>query len=153
MPNFNSVVLLGRLTRDPERITFNSGGGMVKFGLATISGRKKNQTTGEYEDEPVFVDCCVFNRGEYGKMADNVEKLCRKGQHILIEGKLRQENWEDKQSGQKRSKLSIVVDGFQVLEKREASNGTAGGDYDPGLAQVEAGITNAEPDAFGDPPF
>jgi single-strand DNA-binding protein len=115
--NLNKVMLIGRLTRDPEVRVFGNGGKVAKFGFA-VNNRRKNQQSGQWEDEPVFLDMEVFNRGETGKQADLIESSLRKGHQVFIEGHLRMDNWTDKE-GQKRSKLLVVVDNFQFLERRE----------------------------------
>lgn len=119
MAAFNKVMMIGRLTRDPEVRMFNNGGKVAKFGFA-VSNRKKN-ASGQWEDDPVFIDCEVFNRGDTGKMAETVEKFCKKGSQVFVEGKLQMESWTDKASGQKRSKMKIVVDNFQMLDKVDTS--------------------------------
>lgn len=116
MANLNKVMLIGRLTRDPEVRTFSNGGKVAKFGFA-VNNRRKNNQTNEWEDEPVFLDVDVFNRGEFGKLADRVEQHLRKGQQIFIEGHLKLEQWTS-QDGQKRSKIAVVCDNFQFLEPR-----------------------------------
>jgi single-strand DNA-binding protein len=120
MANLNKVMLIGRLTRDPEVRTFANGGKVAKFGFA-VNNRKKNQQTGQWEDEPVFLDVEAFNRGEFGKQADLVEQYLTKGRQVFIEGHLRLDQWE--KDGQKRSRLVIVLDNMQFLEPR--SDGTA----------------------------
>jgi single-strand DNA-binding protein len=119
--NLNKVMLIGRLTRDPEVRSFSNGGKVAKLGFA-VNNRKKNQQTGQWEDDPVFIDAEVFNRGEMGKQADLVEQSLKKGHQVFIEGHLRMDNWTDKE-GQKRSKLVVVVDNFQFLERREDGGG------------------------------
>ena len=126
MANLNKVMLIGRLTRDPESRTFANGGKVTSFGFA-VNNRRKNAQTGQWEDEPVFVDCKIFNRGETGKQADLVEQTLRKGQQVFIEGHLTFEQWDDKTTGAKRSTLRVVVDNFQYLERRE--DGGGGGSY------------------------
>jgi single-strand DNA-binding protein len=128
MANLNKVMLIGRLTRDPEVRTFTTGGKVAKFGFATTN-RKKNPSTGQWEDDPMFIDVSVFNRGEFGKQADLVEQSLRKGHQVFLEGHLVLEQWDDKQTGQKRSKHVLVVDNFQFLERREE-----GGGYQRGAA-------------------
>jgi single-strand DNA-binding protein len=123
MANLNKVMLIGRLTRDPEVRTFGSGGKVANFGFA-VNNRKKNSSTGQWEDEPVFIDMAVFNRGEMGRQADLAEQSLRKGHQVFIEGRLKFDQWTS-QEGQKRSKLSVVVDNFQFLEPR--SEGGMGG--------------------------
>jgi single-strand DNA-binding protein len=126
MANLNKVMLIGRLTRDPEVRTFSTGGKVAKFGFA-VNNRRKNTSSGEWEDEPVFLEVDAFNRGETGKLADRVEQSLRKGQQIFIEGHLRFDQWTS-QEGQKRSKLTVVVDNFQYLEPRaEGGMGDEGG--------------------------
>src|SRR5262245_53981735 len=118
MANFNKVILIGRLTRDPESRTFANGGKVVKFGFA-VSGRKKNAQTGQMEDDPMFIDCTAFNGSGNFRLADIIEQYCRKGSQICIEGKLKLDRWEDKSTGQKRSKHEIIVDQMQLLDRRE----------------------------------
>jgi single-strand DNA-binding protein len=152
--NLNKVMLIGRLTRDPEVRTFSNGGKVAKFGFA-VNNRKKNQQTGQWEDEPVFIDTEVFNRGESGRQADLVEQSLRKGQQVFIEGHLRMDNWTDKE-GQKRSKLVIVIDNFQFLEPRSDGGAGEGGSRAPRAAapaprKADAGYSGGfdEPEAEG----
>lgn len=126
MANLNKVMLIGRLTRDPEARTFGNGGKVTKFGFA-VNNRRKNQQTGQWEEEPTFIDVEVFNRGETGRLADLVEETLRKGQQIFIEGKLQLDQWTDK-DGQKRSKLKVVGDNFQYLEAKGGGGNGGGGD-------------------------
>lgn len=140
MANFNKVILVGRLTRDPESRSFATGGKVTSFGFA-VTNRKKGPD-GKWIDVPMFIDVEVFNRGEFGKLADLVQDRCRKGSQIMVEGSLHLDQWEDKSGGGKRSKHKIVADSIQLLDgKREggpvsdppASNG--GGiaeEHDPG---------------------
>ena len=116
MANLNKVMLIGRLTRDPEARAFPNGGKVAMFGFA-VNNRKKNAQSGQWEDVPVFLDCEAFNRGDYGKLADRVEETLRKGQQIFIEGHLQLDQWTS-QDGQKRSKIKIVVDNFLYLDPR-----------------------------------
>lgn len=127
MANLNKVILIGRLTRDPETRSFPSGGMVTKFGFA-VTNRRKNGQTGQWEDEPMFIDVEVYNRGEFGKLADLVRDRCHKGSQIMIEGRLHLDQWDDKTTGQKRSKHKIVVDNVQLLDPRPAGAG-GGGDY------------------------
>src|SRR5215468_298201 len=126
MANLNKVMLIGRLTRDPEVRTFSNGGKVAKFGFA-VNNRKKNPTTGQWEDEPVFLDVDAFNRGETGKQADLVEQYLKKGHQAYVEGHLVLDQWTSKE-GEKRSKLKIVLDNVQFLEPR-ADGGTGEGGY------------------------
>jgi single-strand DNA-binding protein len=150
MANLNKVMLIGRLTRDPEARLFANGGKVVKFGFA-VNNRKKNQQTGQWEDEPVFIDVEAFNRGEFGKQADLVEQSLRKGSQVFIEGHLKLDQWTDKTSGEKRSRLLIVMDNMQFLEPRQDGGGgqrnyssnrrseapPPGNDFDSGSERME----------------
>src|SRR5204862_6777509 len=109
---------------------------------------------GEWEDEPVFLDVEVFNRGDTNKLADRVEQTLRKGQQIFIEGKLKLDQWTG-QDGQKRSKIKVVIDNFQYLEPR-ADGGEGGGRYSQGsqtarrTGPAAAPAYEAEPDEPAD---
>jgi single-strand DNA-binding protein len=152
MANLNKVLLIGRLTRDPETRTFSNGGKVAKFGFA-VNNRKKNSQTGQWEDEPVFLDVEIFNRGEQGRQADLVEQNLRKGQQVFIEGRLKLDQWTDQQ-GAKRSRLYVVAENFQFLEPRQDGGmgpRTAGG---PPPARKPAAPVYEESPPFGeDEPF
>ncbi|HJZ91863.1 MAG TPA: single-stranded DNA-binding protein [Gemmataceae bacterium] len=122
MANLNKVILIGRLTRDPECRTFGNGGKVAKFGFA-VTNRRKNTQTGQWEDEPMFIDCEAYNRGETGTLANVIEQYCRKGSQICIEGRLHLDQWDDKQTGQKRSKHKLVVDQMQLLDPKQDGQG------------------------------
>jgi single-strand DNA-binding protein len=153
MANLNKVMLIGRLTRDPEMRTFSNGGKVAKFGFA-VNNRRKNASTGQWEDEPVFLDVEAFNRGETGKQADLVEQYLRKGQQVFVEGHLQLDQWTSKE-GEKRSKLKIVVDNFQFLEPRSDSGSGEGGyrssrpapvaQKQPAVAPVDDGFDEPSP--------
>lgn len=128
MANLNKVMLIGRLTRDPEVRTFSNGGKVAKLGFA-VNNKRRNATSGEWEDEPVFLDVDAFNRGEMGKLADRVEQYLHKGMQIFIEGHLKLDQWTT-QDGQKRSKLAVVMENFQFLEPRQEGAGE-GGSHSP----------------------
>jgi single-strand DNA-binding protein len=124
MANLNKVMLIGRLTRDPEVRTFSTGGKVAKFGFA-VNNRRKNTSSGQWEDEPVFLDIEAFNRGDTGRqLADLVEQYLHKGHQAYIEGHLQLDQWT--QDGQKRSKLKIVVDHVQFLTPRSEAGPSEG---------------------------
>jgi single-strand DNA-binding protein len=138
MANLNKVMLIGRLTRDPEIRAFANGGKVAKIGFA-VNNRKKNQSTGQWEDEPVYVDIDAFNREPGRKMADLVEQYFKKGSQFYIEGRLVLDQWTDK-DGQKRSKLKLVMDDFQFLDaKQDASGGMNEG----GMARAQRPAVSA----------
>ncbi len=149
MANLNRVMLIGRLTRDPEVRVFSNGGKVAKFGFA-VNNRKKNIQSGQWEDEPVFLDCEVFNRGEGGRKADLAEQYLAKGRQVFIDGHLRMDQWTS-QDGQKRSKLVIVVDDFQFLEPRGEGSGTSSRSGSSKPAPVYEETPDDEMPEFGKP--
>lgn len=147
MANLNRVMLIGRLTRDPELRSFSNGGRVAKFGFA-VNNRKKNQQTGQWEDDPVFLDCEAFNRETGRKLADLVEQYVFKGHQVFIEGHLRLDQWTSNQDGQKRSKLMVVVDDLQFLEPKKDGQGS-GSPARPAAAPVSQPAATAAYDDGG----
>ena len=124
MANFNQVILLGNLTRDPQLKYLPNQTPVVEFGLAT--NRTWKGANGEDREEVTFVDCSAFAR-----QAEVINQYCTKGKPILIQGRLKYDQWEDKQGGGKRSKLSVVVETFQLLGGRDSGGqGGGGGSHD-----------------------
>ncbi len=124
MANLNRVMLIGRLTRDPEIKEFSNGGKVANIGFA-VNNRRKNQQSGQWEEVPVWVDLKAFNRDSGRKLADLVEKSLRKGNQVYVEGHLVLEEWAGKEDGKKQSKMVVYVDELEFLERREG--GPAGG--------------------------
>jgi single-strand DNA-binding protein len=152
MANFNRVILIGNLTRDPECRTFSNGGKVAKFGFA-VNNRKKNSQSGQWEDEPMFIDCEAFNRGEFGKLADTIETYCKKGSQICIEGRLHLDQWDDKTTGQKRSKHKVVVESMQLLGSRlDGQGGGGGGPRTAAPARNASSAPASRGDDYGDEP-
>jgi single-strand DNA-binding protein len=109
MANFNKVILAGNLTRDPEVRYTPKGMAIAKFGLA-VNRTWKNEA-GETKEEVTFVDIDAF-----GRQAEVISQYLKKGRPILVEGRLRLDQWDDKQTGQKRSRLGVVLEAFQFLD-------------------------------------
>jgi single-strand DNA-binding protein len=150
MANLNKVMLIGRLTRDPEIRTFANGGKVANFGFA-VNNRKKNQATGEWESEPVFLEINAFNREKGRQLADLVEQYLHKGNQTYIEGHLKLDQWTS-QDGQKQSRLKIILDELQFLEPR-ADGGEGRGSYQraSGASSAPAASSHAGT-AFEEPP-
>ncbi len=121
MANFNKVILMGNLTRDPELRFTQANMAICKFGLA-INRRFKDSQTGEWREEPTFVDVTIF-----GKRGEAFQKYHQKGKPAFIEGSLRLDTWEDKNDGGKRSKLYVVGDNWEFVGGGGAGAGGAGG--------------------------
>lgn len=109
MPDLNEVRLIGRLTRDPELRATPAGASVCSFGLAT--NRKYKGNDGALRDETTFVEVSCW-----GKVAENVSKYMKKGRLIYAAGRLKFESWDDKQTGQKRNKTSVVAESVQFLD-------------------------------------
>ena len=123
MASYNRVLLMGNLTRDPQLKYLPNQTPVVDFGLAC--NRRYKTQSGEDKEEVTFVDCSAF-----GRTAEVINQYFQKGKPIFIEGRLKYDQWEDKQGGGKRSKLSVHIDNFQFIGGREggAAPGTGGSD-------------------------
>ncbi len=113
MASFNKVILVGNLTRDPELRYTPKGMAIAKIGLAV--NRVWTNEAGEKKEEVTFVDVDVF-----GRTAENVGQYMRKGRPILVEGRLRLDQWDDKQTGQKRAGWASWPKPFNFLAARMA---------------------------------
>lgn len=120
--SINRVMISGNLTRDPELRATGGGTSVLQLGVA-VNDRRKNQSTGEWEDVANFIDVTVF-----GARAEALSKFLRKGIKVAIEGKLRYRAWETPQ-GDKRSKIEVVADEIEIMSAREG-----GGNYNGGGA-------------------
>ncbi len=121
MANVNKVILIGNLTRDPEIKYTPKGTAVAELGLAI--NRVYTPEGGEKREETTFIDVTLW-----GRQAEVVNEYAKKGRPIYIEGRLQLDTWEDKTSGQKRSKLKVVGENIQLLGSRDG--GGRGGDED-----------------------
>jgi single-strand DNA-binding protein len=151
MANLNKVMLIGRLSRDPEPIQFEGGKG-VKFGFA-VNNRKKNTQTGEWEDVPVWIDCKAFDRPEGRKMATLLLETVKKGQQIFIEGRLTHEEWKDQDTGAKRTALRVIVEDFQYLTPKEGGGMGGNGGMGEAAPVRQAPRPAAQPQRGGNKPL
>jgi single-strand DNA-binding protein len=127
MPNYNKVILMGNLTRDPEvRYTANNQP-VANFGIAV--NRRYTTGAGEKREEAMFIDCDAW-----GRTAELINQYFSKGKPIFIEGQLRLDQWEDQQ-GQKRSRHKVFVENFQFVESR--GGGGPGGDGERAPARAD----------------
>jgi single-strand DNA-binding protein len=111
MPNLNKVMLIGNLTRDPEIKYTPKGTAICQFGLAV--NRVYTAENSEKREEVTFIDVEAFAR-----LAEVIGEYCKKGEPIFIEGRLRLDQWDDKQSGQKRSKMKVICETMQLLGQK-----------------------------------
>jgi single-strand DNA-binding protein len=127
MANFNKVILAGNLTRDPELRYTPKGMAVVKIGLAI--NRTWKSESGESKEEVTFVDVDAW-----GRQAEVIAQYMRKGRPILIEGRLKLDTWEDKNTHQKQSKLKVTLESFSFIDSKGPDGGGGGGGAPSGEA-------------------
>ena len=136
MANYNKVLLIGNLTRDPQLRYTPSQMAVCEFGLAV--NRKSRSSSGEQREEVCFVDITAW-----GKQAETLAKYVTKGRQLFVEGRLTFDQWEA-QDGQKRSKLKVTLEGFQFLDSGRGGPGGAAGGSGPASEKVP-GTTGSAP--------
>lgn len=119
MANLNKVMLIGRLTRDPETRHISSGNSVVSFGMA-VNRTYTNRASGEKVEETTFVDVEAW-----GRTGETIARFMQKGRQIFVEGRLKFDSWE--RDGQRRSKLSVVCENFQFVDSQSSGQGGGGG--------------------------
>jgi single-strand DNA-binding protein len=129
MASFNKVILLGNLTRDPEVRYTPKGTAVTELGMAV--NRVYTAENGEKREDTTFVDVTLW-----GRTAEIAGEYLKKGRPVFIEGRLQLDTWDDKQSGQKRSKLKVVGEGLQLLGGRPGGAGGGGGGDEEGGARA-----------------
>lgn len=120
MASFNKVILLGNLTRDPE-VRYTPKGSAV-CDLAIAVNRQYTLESGEKREEVTYVDVVLWSR-----LAEIAGEYLKKGRPVFIEGRLQMDTWDDKQTGQKRSKLRVIAETMQLLGGRPASGAAEAG--------------------------
>ncbi len=128
MANLNKVMLIGRLTRDPETRALPSGNSVVQFGLA-VNRVYNNRQSGEKVEETAFIDCEAW-----GRTGETIARYMKKGRQLFVEGRLKFDSWE--RDGQRRSKLSVVAENFQFIDSQGGGEGGGGG-YGGGQRQQQ----------------
>ena len=145
MANLNKVHLIGNLCRDPE-VRYTPGGTAVgDLGLA-VNSRVKSGT--EWKDEVTFIDVTCW-----AQSAEYAQKYLAKGASVFVEGRLQLDTWEDKQSGQKRSKLKVVAESVQGLGQKSGGNQGEprnGGSYEPSQPRTPAHSSSQSRDNGGE---
>src|ERR1700736_2143853 len=137
MASFNKVILLGNLTRDPEIRYTPKGSAVCDLGLAV--NRQYTLESGEKREEVTYVDVVLWAR-----LAEIAAEYLKKGRPVFIEGRLQLDTWDDKQSGQKRSKLRVIAESMQLLGSRPSAGG--------GAAEGVEGGREARPSKPAPPP-
>jgi single-strand DNA-binding protein len=120
---FNKVILMGNLTRDPETRTTPSGQTVTSFGLAV--NRSWKGADGNNQESVSFIDCVAW-----GKAGEIIAQYMTKGRSLLVTGRLDQRSWDDKETGQKRSKVEVVIEDFNFIggsdNSGQSGNGSGG---------------------------
>src|ERR1017187_9802064 len=119
MASFNKVILAGNLTRDPELRYTPKGTAIAQITLAV--NRKWKTETGEMREEVSFIDVDAF-----GRQAEVIGQYLKKGRPFLVEGRLKQDTWEDKNTKQKQSKIKVVLEGFSFIDSNRSEGGEGG---------------------------
>ncbi|MBI9018264.1 MAG: single-stranded DNA-binding protein [Phycisphaerae bacterium] len=122
MASFNKIIIMGNLTRDPELTFLPSQTPVVEFGLA--SNRKYKGSDGQMKEDTCFIDCRC-----YGVRAETINKYCKRGSQLLVEGRLQFDRWEA-QDGSKRSRHRVFVENFQFTSSGPSGQGGQGQSYD-----------------------
>ena len=131
MASYNKVILVGNLTRDPELRHIPSGTAVTDLGLA-VNRTWTDRNTNQRNEETTFVDVTCW-----GRTAEIACEYLRKGRPVLVEGRLQMDEWNDRETGAKRTKLKVVCDNMQMLGSRNEGNsgggggGGGGGSYQP----------------------
>lgn len=125
MASYNKVMLIGNLTRDPEVRYTPKGSAVCDIGLAV--NRVYSSESGEKVEEVTFVDVVLWS-----KLAELAGKYLHKGRPVFIEGRLQMDSWEDKQTGQKRTRLRVVGEQMQFLGSPGGERAGGGGDHEEG---------------------
>ena len=121
MPSLNKVLLMGNLTRDPELRVTPKGTPICQFSLAI--NRQFKMESGESREEVIYVDVEAW-----GKQGETIAKYVTKGRPLYVEGRLRLDQWEDKNTKEKRSRMKVVLEQFQFLgDSRGGGTGGGGG--------------------------
>lgn len=139
MLELNKVLLVGNLTRDPELKYLSSGTAIADLGLA-VNRRSFDRSSGERREEVMFIDVTAWE-----KQAEFCKNYLSKGRAIFVEGRLRQDKWEDKQTGQTRYKITVVAERIQFADSKPGSgDSTAGGEGGGGYAEKPAQSSYSE---------
>jgi single-strand DNA-binding protein len=148
MASYNKVMLLGNLTRDPEVKYTPKGSAVADIGLAV--NRTYTTDGGEKREETTFVDVTMW-----GRQAEIAGEYLKKGRPLFVEGRLQLDTWDDKQTGQKRSKLRVVCENFQMLGSRDGGGEGGGGGGRPsgGSSRPAKSAPAAEESTDDDIPF
>ncbi|MEE0888564.1 MAG: single-stranded DNA-binding protein [Candidatus Saccharimonadaceae bacterium] len=132
MRGFSKAIITGNLTRDPELRSTPNGASVCSFSVAV--NRVYRDASGEQKEDVSFIDCSAW-----GKLAEMINQYAKKGTGVLVSGRLDQRSWEDKNTGQKRSHVEIVVEDFNFTSNGPRENGGSSGSF--GSSSAAGGST------------
>ena len=144
MASFNKVILLGNLTRDPE-VRYTTGGSAVCDITLAVNYQWTDKRSNERKEEVSFIDVTLW-----GRTAEIAGEYLGKGRPVLIEGRLQQDKWDDKETGQKRSKLKVVADAMQLLGGKPEGGGGGGNAAPRSNTGRPAAAPTRSNDGYGD---
>ena len=140
MANFNKVIIAGNLTRDPELRYTPKGTAVARISLAV--NRTYTSESGEKKEEVTFVDVDVW-----GRQAEVIGQYMKKGRPLLVEGRLKLDSWEDKNTKQKQSKLKVVLESFSFIDGNKGDGGGGGGAAEAPRSRPAAPAASSAPAA------
>lgn len=145
MPSLNKVLLMGNLTRDPELRVTPKGTSICQFALAI--NRTFKMESGETREEVTYIDVEAW-----GKQGETISKYVTKGRPLFVEGRLRLDQWEDKNTKEKRSRVKVVLENFQFLGDSRGGGGAGGPSADAGVDQTASPERHSPPSRSGAKP-
>lgn len=141
MRGFSKAIIAGNVTRDPDMRTTPSGSQVCSFAIAV--NRSYRDSSGAQQDQVSYLDCVAW-----GKSAEIISQYVKKGSQLLVSGRLEQRSWEDKNSGQKRSRVEIIVEDFSFMGG--GNGGSAGGGSYSGGGGARGGSKAVEAEGVDD---
>ncbi|HUR47351.1 MAG TPA: single-stranded DNA-binding protein [Candidatus Saccharimonadales bacterium] len=145
MASFNKVILMGNLTRDPELRYTPKGMAIARFTLAV--NRVWKTETGEQKEEVAFIDVDAW-----GRSGETIAQYLKKGRPLLVEGRLKQDTWEDKQTGKKQSKLMVTLESFKFVDSGQRAEGGPSGGFEGAPRRATTPVASAAAPAQPEPP-
>ncbi len=131
MRGFSKAIIAGNVTRDPEMRATPSGAQACNFTIAV--NRVFRGSDGGQQEQTSFIDCVAW-----GKSGETIAQYVKKGSALIVSGRIEQRSWEDKTSGQRRSRVEIVVDDFSFVGGGDGGSGRSGGSSRPSAAKTSA---------------
>ena len=147
MRGFSKAIITGNLTRDPELRTTPNGASVCSFSVAV--NRVYKDSNGEQKEDVSFIDCSAW-----GKLGEMINQYAKKGSGVLVSGRLDQRSWEDKTTGQKRSRVEIVVEDFNFTGSAPTGNGSSSSNFGAAnMADDAPDVSEDEEIDLSDVPF